>query len=162
MYSCHLFLISSVYVRSTQFMFFTVAVFAWSVLLLSLIFWKRYLVFPVLLFSSISLHWSLRRLSCLSLLFFGTLHSNEYIFFFSPLPFTSLLFTAICKPSTDSHFSFFYFFFLGMVLIPASRTISQTSTNSSSGTLSDLIPWICLSLLLYNCKGFDLGHTWIV
>ena len=25
--------------------------------------------------------------------------------------------------------------------------------------LSDLIPWICLLLLLYNHKGFDLGHT---
>ena len=28
--------------------------------------------------------------------------------------------------------------------------------------LSDLIPWIYLSLPLYNCKGFDLGHTWMV
>ena len=27
--------------------------------------------------------------------------------------------------------------------------------------LSDLIPWIYLSLLLYNHKGFDLGHTWM-
>ena len=25
--------------------------------------------------------------------------------------------------------------------------------------LSDLIPWIYLSLPLYNCKGFDLGHS---
>ena len=28
--------------------------------------------------------------------------------------------------------------------------------------LSDLIPWIYLSLPLYNHKGFDLGHTWMV
>ena len=28
--------------------------------------------------------------------------------------------------------------------------------------LSDLIPWIYLSLLLYNHKGFDLGHTWMI
>ena len=28
--------------------------------------------------------------------------------------------------------------------------------------LSNVIPWICFSLPLYNCKGFDLGHTWIV
>ena len=28
--------------------------------------------------------------------------------------------------------------------------------------LSDLIPWIYFSLPLYNCKGFDLGHTWMV
>ena len=28
--------------------------------------------------------------------------------------------------------------------------------------LSDLIPWIYLSLPLYNHKRFDLGHTWVV
>ena len=28
--------------------------------------------------------------------------------------------------------------------------------------LSDLFPWIYLSLPLYNCKGFDVGHTWMV
>ena len=28
--------------------------------------------------------------------------------------------------------------------------------------LSDLIPWIYLSLSLYNHKGFDLGHTWMI
>ena len=47
--------------------------------LVSLIFLKSSLVFPILLFSSISLHhWG--RLSYLSLLFFGTLHSDAYIF----------------------------------------------------------------------------------
>jgi len=40
-------------------------------------FLKRSLVFPILLFSSISLHWSLRKASYLSLLFFGTLHSDS-------------------------------------------------------------------------------------
>ena len=45
-----------------------------------------------------------------------------------------------------------------MVLITASCTMSQTSVHSSSGTLSDLIPWIYLSLPLYNHKGFDLCH----
>ena len=28
--------------------------------------------------------------------------------------------------------------------------------------LSDLNPWIYFSLPLYNRKGFDLGHTWMV
>ena len=37
-----------------------------------------------------------------------------------------------------------------MVLITASCTMSQTSVHSSSGTLSDRIPWIYLSLPLYN------------
>ena len=41
---------------------------------------------------------------------------------FSPLPFTSLLFSAICKASSDKHFVFLHFFFLGMVLITASST----------------------------------------
>ena len=36
---------------------------------------------------------------------------------FSPLLFTSLLFTAICKASSDNHLAFLHFFFLGMVLI---------------------------------------------
>ena len=55
---------------------------------------------------------------------------------FSPLLFTSLLFTAICKASSDGHFAFLHFFFLGMVLIPASCTVSQIYVHSSSGTLS--------------------------
>ena len=45
--------------------------------------------------------------------------------------------------SSDNHLVFFHFFFLGMILITASYTMSQTSIHSSSGTLSDLIPWIC-------------------
>ncbi|CAI9167989.1 unnamed protein product [Rangifer tarandus platyrhynchus] len=55
---------------------------------------------------------------------------------FSPLPFTSLPFTAICKASSDSHFAFLHFFFLGMVLITASCTMSPTSVHNSSGSLS--------------------------
>ena len=78
---------------------------------------------------------------------------------FSPLPFAFLLFTAVFKASSDNHFAFLHFFFLGMVLIPASCTMSRTSIYSSSVTLSDLIPLIYLSLPMYNHKGFDLGHT---
>ena len=58
-YSCHLFLISSASVRSIPFLSFIVPIFAWTVLLVSLTFLQRSLVFPILLFSSISLHWSL-------------------------------------------------------------------------------------------------------
>ena len=69
-YSCHLFLISSVSVRSIPFLSFIEPIFAWNVPLVSLIFLKRSLVFPILLFSSISLHWSLRKafLSLLAIL----------------------------------------------------------------------------------------------
>ena len=60
-YSCHLFLISSASVRSIPFLSFIEPIFAWNVPLVSLIFLTRSLVFPILLFSSISLHWSLRK-----------------------------------------------------------------------------------------------------
>ena len=60
-YSCHLFLICYASVRSIQFPSFIEPIFAWNVPLVSLIFLKRSLVFPILLFSSISLQWSLRK-----------------------------------------------------------------------------------------------------
>ncbi|KAB0344935.1 hypothetical protein FD754_021861, partial [Muntiacus muntjak] len=43
---------------------------------------------------------------------------------------------AICKASSDNHFTFLHFFFLGMVLITTSYTMLGTSIHSSSGTLS--------------------------
>ena len=64
--------------------------------------------------------------------------------------FASLLFTGICKPSPESHFAFLHCFSMGMVLVPVSCTMSRSSTHSSSGTLSDLIPWMYFSLPLYN------------
>ena len=157
---CHLFLISSSSVRSIPFLSFIVPIFAWNVPLASLIFSKRSLVFPILLLFSISLHRSLRKAFLCLLAILGTLHSDGFIFF--SLSFTSLLFSAICKASSDNHFAFLHFFFLGIVLITASCIMSWTSVHSSSGTLSDLIPWIYLSLLLYNHNWFDLGHTWVV
>ena len=60
-YSCHLFLISSASVMSIPFLSFIVLIFAWNVPLLSLIFLKSSLVSLILLFSSTSLYWSLRK-----------------------------------------------------------------------------------------------------
>ena len=134
-YSCHLFLISSVSVRSMPFLSFIMPIFAWNVPLVSLIFLQRPLVFPVLLFYSISLHWLLRE-AFLSLLAILWNSPFKWIYLsFSLLFFASLLFTAICKASSDSHFSFLHFFFLEIVLIPVSCTMSQTSVHSSSGTV---------------------------
>ena len=84
------------------------------------------------------------------------------ISFFFSFAFCFFLFLAICKASSDNHFDFLHFFFLEMVLIMAFCTMLQTSVHSSSCILSDLIHWLYLSLPLYNCKGFDLGHTWVV
>ena len=69
-HSYHLFLISSASVRSILFLSFIEPIFAWNVPLVSLIFLKRSVVFPILLFSSLSLHWSLRKpfLSLLAIL----------------------------------------------------------------------------------------------
>ena len=58
------------------------------------------------------------------------------IIFFAPLPFTSLLFSAICKVSSDNHFAYLHFFSLGTVFITTSYTMPQSSFHSSLGTLS--------------------------
>ena len=121
-----------------------------------------YLVLPILLSSCNSLHCSLKK-AFLPLLANLWNSAFSWIYFYlSPLPFVSLLSSAICKVSSDNHFVFLHFFLFGMVLATASGTVLQTSIHSSSGTLSVLIPWICLLLWLYNLKGFDLGRTWMV
>ena len=117
-YSCHLLLIYSASVRSIAFLSFIGPIFHVPIMFqglhspfVSLIFLTRSLVFPILLFSSISLHWSTRKafLSLLAILWnsaFRCLYLS-----FSPLLFTSLLFTGICKASSDSHFAFLHFFY---------------------------------------------------
>ena len=64
------------------FLSFILPIFAWNVPLVSLMFLKRSLVFPILLFSSISLHCLLKKAFFSLLLFLGTLHSVGYIFLF--------------------------------------------------------------------------------
>ena len=98
LYSCHHFLYSAS-VRSIPFLFFIEPIFAWNLPLVSLIFLKGSLVFPILLFSSISLHWSLGK-AFLSLLAILWNSAFKWVYlFFSPLPFAALLFTATCKAS---------------------------------------------------------------
>ena len=121
-YCCHLFLISYASVRSIPFLSFIVPIFAWYVPLVSLIFLKRSLVFPILLFSCISLHWSLRKALSLLAILWNSAFKWVYLSF-SPFPLASLLFSAICKASSDNHFAFLHFFFL----VTASCTMSGTS-----------------------------------
>ena len=95
-YYCHLFLISSASVRSIPFLSFIEFIFAWNVPLVSLNFPEEisslshsvvFLYFFALFAKEGFLY--------LSLLFFGILHSNGYIFPFSicfSLPFFSQLF----------------------------------------------------------------------
>jgi len=141
----------------------TLNIFAWNFPFVSLIFLRRSLVFPILLFSSISLHWSLRKafLSLLAILWNSALRCLYLSF--SSLLFASLLFTAICKASPDSHFAFLISFPWGW-----SWTLSPVQWNEPPSVvhqalyLSDLGPYIYFSLPLYNHKRFDLGHTWVV
>ena len=130
-YSCHLFLISSASTRSLLVLSFIVPVFAWNVPLVVPVFLKRSLVFPILLFFSISLHCSLKKafLSLLAILWNSTF-TWEYLALY-PLPFVSLLFSAICKASSDNHFAFLHFFFLEMVLVTTPCTVLWTSIHSS-------------------------------
>ena len=106
-YSCHLFLISSASVRSLLFLSFIVPILAWNVPLVSPVFMKRSLVFPVLLFSPVSLH-NLRRSSYPSLLFLVLCLHLGVSFPFS-LPFLSY---NICKASSEMIF-LLAFLFLG-------------------------------------------------
>ena len=135
-YYRHLFLISSSSVRTMPFLSFIEPIFAWNVPLVSLIFLKRSLVFAILLFSSISSRWSLRKafLSLLSILWNSAF---KWIYLsISPFPLIYLLFSAICKVSSDNNFAFLHLIFLEMVLITASSTMLGTSVHSCSGTLS--------------------------
>jgi len=105
-----IFLYSSVYflppllnisasVRPMSFLSFIEPIFAWNVPLVSLVFLKRSLVFPILLFSFISLHQLLREalLSLLAILW-NSAFKSVYVSF-SPLPFATLLFSATCITS---------------------------------------------------------------
>ena len=113
---------------------------------------------PILLFSSVSFHWSLRK-AFLSLLAVLWNSAFKWVYLsFSPLPFTSLLFIAICKASSVNHFAFLHFFFLRMGSLPPVQCYEPQSTVLHALCLSDLIPWTYFSLLLYNCKGFDLSY----
>ena len=162
-YSCHLFLISSASVRSITFLSFFVPVFAWNIPLVSLIFLKRSLVFPILLFTSISLHWSLRKafLSFLAILWNSAF---KWVYLsFSPLALASLLFIAICKTSSDKHFAFLHFFPWGWSWsLPSVQCQKPPFKYLQALCLTYLISWIYLSLSLCNHKEFDLNHTWMV
>ena len=86
-------------VRSLPFLCFIVPIFAWHVPLVSLIFLKSSPVIPILFFSSLSLHWSLRKafLSLLTSLWKSAF--SRVCLSLSSLPFTSLLYSALCKAS---------------------------------------------------------------
>ena len=99
----------------------------------------RSVVFPILLFSSISLHCSLKK-AYLSLLLFGTLHSDGYIFPFLLcllLLFFSQLFISFLKQP----FCLAALLFLGMILVTASFTMLKVKVKSVSPVWLFATPW---------------------
>ena len=88
-YSCHLFLIPSASVRSLPFLSFIVPILSRHVPLISPILFKRSLVFPVLLFSSISFYCSLKAVLFLLAVLWNSAFGWVYL---SLSPLLSLLF----------------------------------------------------------------------
>ena len=146
MCSCHLFLISSASVRAILFLSFIVPIFAWNIPLVSLIFLKRSLFIPILLFPFLCID-HLGRLSHLFLLFFGTLQSDEHIFPF--LLCLSLLFSAIYKVSSDNHFAFLHL----------ARKLRQDSTRRGMWDLG--LAMTSLARLPYIQWGCGFGIWWV-
>ena len=96
--SSHLFLISSASIRSIPCLFFIVPMFTWNVSLASLIFLKRSQVYPIPLFSSMRLAWSLEK-AFFSLLFILWNSAFRWMYLsFSPLYFTSILSQLFVSP----------------------------------------------------------------
>ena len=110
-YSCYLFLISSASVMSIPFLSFIEPIFAWKVPIGISNFLEGIsrLFHSVLFLYFFALIAEEGFLSLLAILWNAAFRC--FYLFFSPLLFTSLLFTAICKASPDSHFAFLHFFF---------------------------------------------------
>ena len=138
-YSCHLSLISSASTRSLPFLSLIVPSFWWNLPLISPILLKIFLIFPLLLFSSISLHCSLKK-AFLSLL--AILWNSAFFWvylFLSPLPFTSL--QLFVKPPQTTTSSSCISFSLGC-FFSVSCAESQTSISILQALcLPDLILW---------------------
>ena len=129
-----------------------VLILAWNVPLIFPIFLKRSVGFSIVFLYFFALF---KTLSLFPILW----NSAFSLIYLSFLSFLLLLFFAqlSIKPPQPTTLHFF-----GMVLVTTSCILLWTSIRSYSGTLTDLIPWIYSSPSLYNQKGFDLGHTWMV
>ena len=104
-----------------------------------------------------------RRLSYLSLLFSGTLHSVGYTV--PLLPCFLLLFFLqlfVKSPQTTTVPSCISFSLGWFCSLPPIQYYEPLSTDLQALCLLDLIPWIYSSPPLYNHRGFDLDYTGLV
>ena len=124
--------------------------------------WYLWFSWRDLLFPSISLHWLLRK-AFLSLLAILWISAYKWIYLsFSLLPLPSLFFSAICKVYPNILPFFISFSWGWSWSLPPVQCHKPPFIVHQALCLSDLLPWIYLSLPLYNHKGFDLGHTLMV
>ena len=122
-------------------------------------FLKSSLVFSILSFSCISLHYLFKKafLSLLAILW-SSVFSRVY-FSLSPLPFSSPQLILELRQTTS--FPSCISFSLGWLWsLPPVHCYELLSIVLQILCLSDLISWIFSSPPLYH-KGFDLGHTWM-
>ena len=144
-HSCHLFLISSAVI---PFMSFIKPIFAWNVPLAISNFLEEIsslshsIIF--LYFFTLFAEEDFLISSCYSLelcIQMGISFLYSFAFHFSS-------FTAICKASSDSHFAYLHFFFLGWSL-----SLSPVQCHKPPSIVHQAlyqIPWIYFSLSLYN------------
>ena len=102
---------------------------------------------PFLLLPSVSLHCSLMNVFLFLLTILWNSAFSWVYLSLSPLPFTSLLSSVICEPSSDNYFAFMCFFFFGMFWsLPPVQCHEPLSIVLQALCLSDLILWIYFSL----------------
>ena len=137
------------------FLSFIEPIFAWNIPLVSLIFLKRSLVFPILFFSSISLHWSLRK-AFLSLLAILWNSAFRWVYLSFPLCLCFLFFSQVfVRPPQTTIFPFWISFsWEWSWSLPPIQCHESLSIVLQALCLSDLISWIYLSLPLYNCRSY--------
>ena len=100
--------------------------------------------------SSTSLHCSSKK-AFLPLL--GILWNSAFCWVYlslSPLLFTSVFFSAICKASSDNHFAFLDFFFFRMVLVTTSCTMFLHLFVYCNGECSLLPPFYFIHFFIYQ------------
>ena len=160
MYSCYLFLIASASVRSIPFLSFIEPIFAWNVPSVSLIFLKRCLVFHILLFFSLSLHWSLRK-AFLHLLAILCNSAFRWVYLsFSPLPLLLFFSQLFVGPPQTTILPFCISFSWGSSWSPPPPQCHQPQFIVLRHSVYQIqsLEFVTFS----DKKGFHLCHTWMV
>ena len=129
---------------------FIVPILAWNVPLVSVIFLKRSLVFPILLFSSVSLHWSLRKafLSLLAILWNSAL---KWVYLsVPPLPL------ALVQQYSNK---------VKMLVAQSCPTLCDPMDNSLPGSFlhgisqARIVEWV--SIPFSRVSSWPRGQTWV-